>query len=65
MAFEGDLSDLALGDIFQTLAMTRQTGTLVVKGTEERRVAFGPSGISCLSKRNAGKLKKLLQSLER
>lgn len=53
MAFEGDLSDLALGDIFQTLAMTRQSGTLCVRGTEERRIAFSAKGIAVLSRRDS------------
>lgn len=51
MAFEGDLSNLQLGDIFQTLAMTRQTGTFVVRGHEERRIAFSEKGIALLSAR--------------
>lgn len=51
MAFEGDLSNLQLGDIFQTLAMTRQTGTFVVRGREERRISFTERGIALLSAR--------------
>ncbi len=51
MAFEGDLSKLELGDVFQTLSMTRQHGTLVIQGAEERRLAFGDRGIALLSAR--------------
>ena len=54
MAFEGDLSNLAVGDIFQTLGMNRQSGTLVVnhKGVE-RRFYFSEDGVSLLTSRNA------------
>jgi outer membrane protein assembly factor BamB/tetratricopeptide (TPR) repeat protein len=54
MAFEGDLTNLGLADIFQTLAMNRQTGTLVVKnGDTERRFHFSDHGVSLLSSRSA------------
>jgi hypothetical protein len=52
MAFEGDLSNLALGDVLQTLAMSRQAGTFVVRSqNEERRLVFGPRGMGLLSPR--------------
>ena len=52
MAFEGDLSNLSLGDVLQTLAMTRQAGTFVIRGpSEERRLVFGPRGFGLLTVR--------------
>ncbi len=58
MAFEGDLTNLGLGDIFQTLGMNRQSGTLVVnhKGVE-RRFYFSDDGVSLLTSRNARRFK--------
>lgn len=54
MAFEGDLSHLSLGDVLQTLAMSRQTGTFVIRGSsEERRLVFGPRGCGLLTVRQA------------
>jgi outer membrane protein assembly factor BamB/tetratricopeptide (TPR) repeat protein len=54
MAFEGDLSHLALGDVLQTLAMSRQAGIFVVRGPdEERRLVFGPRGCGLLTVRSA------------
>lgn len=37
VAFEGDLKDLSLGDIFQTIAQNRQTGTLTLSLDEVTR----------------------------
>ncbi len=51
MAFEGDLSELQLGDVLQTLAMTRQYGTLVVRGHEERRIGCAERGLVLLTVR--------------
>src|SRR6185503_18072199 len=53
MAFEGDLSNLSLGDVLQTIAGTRQVGTFVIKGAEERRLACGPQGLALLSTRSS------------
>ncbi|MCE9636635.1 MAG: PQQ-binding-like beta-propeller repeat protein [Planctomycetes bacterium] len=54
MAFEGDLQNLALGDVLQTLAMSRQTGTFVIRSaSEERRLVFGPRGCGLLTARQA------------
>lgn len=53
MAFEGDLSHLSLGDVLQTLAMSRQAGTFVVRGTEERRLVLGERGVGLHSVRSA------------
>ncbi len=52
MALGGDLRNINLGDIFQTLSMNRQAGTLVVRsGSEEKRILFTPEGICLLSGR--------------
>lgn len=53
MAFEGDLKELEFGDVVQTLSMTRQHGTLVVHGANERRVAFSERGMALLSARRS------------
>lgn len=53
MAFEGNLRDIEFGDIVQTLSMTRQRGTLVIQGVEERRVAFTERGMALLSARRS------------
>lgn len=58
MAFEGDLTNLGLADIFQTLGMNRQSGTLVVKyGETERRFYFTDEGVSLLTTRSARKFR--------
>lgn len=58
MAFEGDLTNLGLADIFQTLGMNRQSGTLVVKhGDTERRFYFTDDGVSLLTTRSARKFR--------
>ena len=58
MAFEGDLTNLGLADIFQTLGMNRQSGTLVVKyGDTERRFYFTDDGASLLTSRSARKFR--------
>lgn len=58
MAFEGDLTNLGLADIFQTLGMNRQSGTLVVKvGDTERRFYFTDEGASLLTSRSARKFR--------
>src|SRR5687767_4044316 len=54
MAFEGDLRHLSLGDVLQTLAMSRQVGTFIVRSpTEERRLSFGSRGCGLLTVRSA------------
>ncbi len=54
MAFEGDLTNLGIADIIQTLSMNRQTGTLLVKqGETERRFYFCDKGVSVLSSRSS------------
>lgn len=57
MAFEGDLSNLGLGDVLQTIAMSRQVGTFVLRGEDERRLACGPQGVALLSSRKSLGLK--------
>ena len=58
MAFEGDLTNLGLADIFQTLGMNRQSGTLVVKHADhERRFYFSDEGVSLLTSRSARKFR--------
>ena len=58
MAFEGDLTNLGLADIFQTLGMNRQSGTLVVRhGDMERRFYFTDDGVSLLTSRSARKFR--------
>ena len=49
MAFEGDLEKLPLGDVLQTLAMTRQFGVLTVEGPRRRRVFVDERGVVLLS----------------
>jgi tetratricopeptide (TPR) repeat protein len=53
MAFEGDLSNLSLGDVLQTIAMSRQVGTFIIRGAEERRLGCGPNGVALLSSRTS------------
>jgi outer membrane protein assembly factor BamB/tetratricopeptide (TPR) repeat protein len=53
MAFEGDLSNLGLGDVLQTIAMSRQVGTFILRGEEERRLACGPQGVALLSSKKS------------
>src|SRR6185436_11154943 len=57
MAFEGDLSNLSLGDVLQTIAMSRQVGTFVIRSAEERRLACGPKGVALMSERTSLGLK--------
>ena len=52
MALGGDLRNINLADIFQTLSMNRQIGTLVVRnGVKEKRVYFSGTGVSLCSGR--------------
>jgi len=52
MALGGDLRNINLADIFQTLSMNRQIGTLVVRnGVKEKRVYFSGGGVSLASGR--------------
>ncbi len=58
MAFEGDLRHLSLGDVLQTLAMSRQVGTFIVRSpSEERRLAVGPAGCGLLNLRPSLRVK--------
>lgn len=53
MAFQGSLDSVNLGDIFQTLAMNRQTGTLSVQGPghSERHIWFDQGEIAIVDGR--------------
>jgi outer membrane protein assembly factor BamB/tetratricopeptide (TPR) repeat protein len=57
MAFEGDLSNLSLGDVLQTIAGARQAGTFIIRGAEERRLAVGTQGVALLATRPSLSLK--------
>lgn len=57
MAFEGDLSNLGLGDVLQAIAMSRQVGTFILRGEDERRLACGPQGVALLSSKKSLGLK--------
>jgi eukaryotic-like serine/threonine-protein kinase len=53
VAFEGDLQNIHLADIFQSLSTNRQIGTLVVTSDDrEKRFAFGKHGIATISRRS-------------
>jgi outer membrane protein assembly factor BamB/tetratricopeptide (TPR) repeat protein len=50
VAFKGDLKDINLADIFQTLAMNQQEGTLVISSGEKRTdIYFSKQGIRLLT----------------
>lgn len=52
MALGGDLRNINLADIFQTLSMNRQVGTLVVRnGIKEKHIFFSGQGVSLSSGR--------------
>jgi len=53
MAFEGDLSNLSLGDVLQTIAGSRQVGTFIIRGVEERRLACDVHGVALVSARSS------------
>jgi hypothetical protein len=44
MGFQGQLSSVQLADLFQTIAMNRQTGTLVVSTTPEATHVYFDQG---------------------
>lgn len=49
MAFKGDLKDINLADIFQTLAMNQQEGTLtIISGDKQTRIYFNKDGVRLL-----------------
>ena len=48
MGFQGSIDSVNLSDIFQTLAMNRQTGTLLVQNDIRRHVIYFDNGaIAC------------------
>ena len=53
MAFKGDLKDINLADIFQTLAMNQQEGTLtIVSGERRTEIYFSKEGVRLLATGN-------------
>ena len=54
MAFKGDLKDINLADIFQTLAMNQQEGTLIISADADKRteVYFSKEGVRLLASGN-------------
>lgn len=67
MGFQGSLSSVNLGDLFQTIAMNRQSGTLVVtRGPDEiRRLWFDNGEIAISDGRNKDGRPQLLDVLVR
>ena len=50
LAFKGDLKDINLADIFQTLAMNQQEGTLSITSSEGRtEIYFSKDGVRLLA----------------
>jgi outer membrane protein assembly factor BamB/tetratricopeptide (TPR) repeat protein len=50
LAFKGDLKDINLADIFQTLAMNKQEGTLaIVSGDRHTEIYFNKDGVRLLA----------------
>ncbi len=63
MTLKGDLDSISLADVFQTLSMTQQEGTLVVQNPEQRkRIYFTQKGVSLVTtgEKKMGKLGDLL-----
>ncbi len=53
MAFKGDLKDINLADIFQTLAMNQQEGTLTITSSERHtEIYFSKEGVRLLATGN-------------
>ena len=49
MTLKGDLDSISLADVFQTLSMTQQEGTLYVQDGESRKaIYFGQAGVSLM-----------------
>lgn len=65
MGFQGQLSSVNLADIFQTLHMNRQTGTLTVTGTPPVNVWFDQGDIALVGAPPVGNLPMLLHTLVR
>ncbi|MHC4600002.1 MAG: DUF4388 domain-containing protein [Planctomycetota bacterium] len=66
MTLKGDLDSISLADVFQTLSMTQQEGTLFVQDGESRKaIYFGPSGVSLITSgaKKGGKLGDMLVGL--
>lgn len=56
MAFKGDLKNVQLADLFQTLSQNRQQGVLTISADgESQKIHFGERGISLLEPKAAGR----------
>jgi hypothetical protein len=66
MGFQGQLASVNIADIFQTLQMNRQTGTLSVTGPEAPvHVWFNQGQIACASAAGVNGIPFLIHSLMR
>jgi outer membrane protein assembly factor BamB/tetratricopeptide (TPR) repeat protein len=66
MTLKGDLDSISLADVFQTLSMTQQEGTLVVQNPEQKKcIYFSRQGVSLVTtgEKKGGKLGDLLMGL--
>ncbi len=66
MTLKGDLDSISLADVFQTLSMTQQEGTLIVQNPDQRkRIFFHGKGVSLVTtgEKKMGKLGDLLVGL--
>ncbi|MCI0340244.1 MAG: DUF4388 domain-containing protein [Planctomycetales bacterium] len=66
MGLKGDLDSISLADIFQTLSMTGQEGTLVVRGSDQvKYIHFTRDGVSLLTsgEKKMGRLGDMLVGL--
>ncbi len=66
MGLKGDLDSISLADIFQTLSMTGQEGTLVVRGSDQvKYIHFTKDGVSLLTsgEKKMGRLGDMLVGL--
>ncbi|MHC4779500.1 MAG: DUF4388 domain-containing protein, partial [Planctomycetota bacterium] len=66
MTLKGDLDSISLADVFQTLSMTQQEGTLLVQDGESRKaIYFGQAGVSLVTSgaKKGGKLGDMLVGL--
>jgi DNA-binding SARP family transcriptional activator len=66
MTLKGDLDSISLADVFQTLSMTQQEGTLLVQCPDQRKhIFFSPKGVSLVTtaEKKLGRLGDLLVGL--
>ena len=58
MAFKGDLTNISLFDVFQTLNTNRQTGVLVLqRGNVTKKIFISPDGVRIFFSRSARQLR--------